>query len=331
MRIQLRIQAQQLGDGVVRQRDTVSASAGDQIGTDSALDAGLPVRISLSLLGERDVGEGADAGAQVVDQFFRVLDSAVVGEIHGLWRVGHELVEAGEPGVGIEGDRGGRGEQPGAGGGVEFAVGDAEGVAGEEAAAGLVVNAAVVIGVAGRVEEDQGAVGEIEGVAVVRDDDPLLGHGCECAEVTGKGVLAVDRRGAGSEAARVDHVGRALGMDHQAGVGARRHQGAGSAAVVEVDMGRDDEVHMLRGQAQVGDHAEQTRDGVGGARVDEGKPVRGTHQVAGGETVPVEAGLEAIDTLVDVSVRCGCGGHVRVCSDSSRLFWMGRSLNQALS
>ncbi|CRI64996.1 hypothetical protein THIOKS12210041 [Thiocapsa sp. KS1] len=331
LRIKLRIQAQQLGDGVVRQRDTVGAGAGDQIGTHGALDAGLAVGVHVVRLGQCDVGEGADAGAQVVDQIGGVLDSAVVGEIHGLWCVGHELVEAGEPGIGIEGDRGGRGEQPGAGGGVEFAVGDAEGVAGEEAAAGLVVDAAVVIGVTGRVDEPQRAAGEVEGVAVLGDDDALFRHRRECAEVSCEGVLAVDGGGAGGQAARVDHVGRAFRVDHQARVRAGGHQGTCSAAVVEVDVGRDDVVHMLRSQTQVVDHAEQTRNRVGGARVDEGKPIRRAHQIAGSEAVPVETGLKAIDTGVDLLVGAGAvdmrvGAPIRIAC----LGW-GPSLNQAPS
>ena len=59
-----------------------------------------------------------------------------------------------------------------------------------------------MIGVAGGVDEDEGAAGEIDDVAVLCSDHPLGGHRHERAEVAFEGLCAVDLGGARREPAR---------------------------------------------------------------------------------------------------------------------------------
>ena len=62
-------------------------------------------------------------------------------------------------------------------------------------------------------------------------------------------------------------------------------------------MGWDHPVDMPGRQPEVFDHAEQARYRVRGSGVDDGEPVALTDQIAGGEAVAVEPGLDAEDVV----------------------------------
>jgi hypothetical protein len=84
-----------------------------------------------------------------------------VGQVDALRALIQQALDGGAQHVRLELHRRRRGQHPGPGGGVELAVAQAEGVAGEPAARGGVPDAVVVAGVAGGVGEQQFAAGQL--------------------------------------------------------------------------------------------------------------------------------------------------------------------------
>ncbi len=99
---------------------------------------------------------------------------------------------------------------------------------------------------AGRVDEAELTAREVEGLAVIGGDDARLWYRLERAKVSGKGVLAVDCGRASGEFGWIDEVRRALGVGHQGRVRASGHERAGAAGMVQMHMGGDHIVHVLR-------------------------------------------------------------------------------------
>ena len=120
----------------------------------------------------------------------------------------------------------------------------------------------MVIGVARGVEKAQDPPAEVDLGPVLQGQDPPLGDRHQVAEGGGELGLAVDLRGPGGEPGGVDHVARPLRVDGERRPRALLHQGAGAAGVVEVDMGRNDVVHLVRRMAQGGEGGHQQRDRV---------------------------------------------------------------------
>ena len=88
---------------------------------------------------------------------------------------------------------------------------------------------------------------------------------------------------------------RALGMDHQPGIGTAGHDLAGAACVVQMHMGGDDVVDGLRREPERGDHGEYPGYRPPGARFHARQAISRANQITGGQAGTVEAGLDAID------------------------------------
>ena len=186
---------------------------------------------------------------------------------------------------------------------IELPVGNAEGVAGENAVAGGIVDAEVVAGVAGGVDEGQHAAVEVDPVAIIRCDDALGRRRQDVAIEPMEQRFAIDGDGAGDQFGRVDQVARALGMHHQARIRTSRQQGARGAGMIEVDMGGDHIVDRLGAYAQLCQAGEQVRDGMLGAGIDQGGMAALDDEVNGSQAGTQIAGIDGVDAVFVVSGR----------------------------
>ncbi len=208
-----------------------------------------------------------------------------------------KAIDGGVQGVRIELDRGRGRHDEGARAGIELAIGQAEGVAGETAAAGRVPDRVVMARMAGGVQAGQDTAGQVHFVAVGSLDHALGRDRPQATVVALHDVLAVHLAGTGPQLRRVDHVPRAARMHHQARIGQLRHQLARAAGMVQVHVGENQPVHGPRFQSGVGECMQQSRDRMIGPAVDEGGPVLFHHQVGGVEVRPVESGIDGVNAV----------------------------------
>ena len=110
---------------------------------------------------------------------------------------------------------------------------------------------------------------------------------------------AVDARRASDETRRIDEVARAARMDDEPRVRQVLHQQARAAGMVEMDVGRDDVVDRVDADAGASERREQARDGVVGARVDEGGAAALDDQVGRVEERAMKAGVDDADAVAD--------------------------------
>ena len=214
-----------------------------------------PVRIALFLV-QRDPHVLPDALAQHLKIALRVFDPAEMCQAAGSGAERHHVVEAGEPGVRIERNRGRRGDDQRFGVLAKFPVAEAEGVAGEQVAACVIENAAVMVGVPRGMQELQGPPTQFEALQVVGGGRPLLGDRQNVAEQLLKLLLAVHRGRAGLQFARVDHVRQSFRVHHQHRIPADIHQSPGAPGMIEVHVGRDHIAHLPGGGTDLGDRFE---------------------------------------------------------------------------
>jgi len=121
----------------------------------------------------------------------------------------------------------------------------------------------------------------------------------------------VDRRRSLHELGRVDQVAGAARVDHQPGPRQVLHQQAGAAGVVEVDMGRDDQIDRIDRQAQARQGRHQVRHRVVGPGVDEGGAAVLDDQVGGVEVRPEEGGVDDVDAVRQALDSVAGSGSVR--------------------
>ena len=182
---------------------------------------------------------------------------------------------------------------------VELAVRQAEGVAGEQAAAALVPHAVVVPRVAGCVEQAQGAIGQVQFHAVGAFEHALGAHRHHRADRALHLVGTVDGAGTGDQFGRIDQVTRAQRVHDQPGVGQRGHQRARTTGVVQVHVRGDHPVDRIARHAGGFERVQQARHRVARAGVDEGGAAALDHQVRGIEVRPLITGVNGPDAVAE--------------------------------
>ena len=275
----------------------------------AALERLVPVGCAAHLFGQRH--HLVDLALQQGTQAGHFGHAAVVREVHAGRVVREHAVDrcVQRRRVELNGRR--RRQDEGALLGVQFAVAQAEGVAGEPAARLRVPDAVVVPGVARGVGEVQRPAGQVQRHAVVRGVHAVRGHGHQFAVGAFHLRLAIDREGALPQRRRVDHVPDTARMHPQQCVRQCLHQQAAAAGVVQVHMGGDDPVDRVARQAQGLKRRQQPRHGEVGATVDEGGPPFMHQQVGGVEAVAVKAGVHGVDAVAQRLQEGGQGVHGR--------------------
>ena len=168
--------------------------------------------------------------------------------------------------------------------------------------------------VAGRVEEQQLAAGERDRHAVARPVD-AFGRDADDAAVGAFHFLgAVDAGRALHEARRVDQVPRAARMDDEPRARQLLHEQADAAGVVEVNVGRDDEVDRVRAEPERAERGEQARHRVVGARVDEGGATLLDDEIRRVEAWPMKAGVDRVDAVAQRFDEVGEAGDQGFCA-----------------
>ncbi len=228
-----------------------------------------------------------------------VADAPVVRDEDLLRAVPEHPLDRSSQRLGLELHRRRRRHDPRAGGGVELAVRETEGVAGEEAPARLVPDAVVMHRVTRRVEELQRPAGKLDRHAVGRLEDALGRHRHQRAVRAFDLLGAVHRGRAFHQVHGVDQVSRAARMDDEPRFRQLLHQEARAAGVVEMHVGGDDVVDRIDAEPDRVECREQARHRVVGARVDEGGTVALDDQVGGVESRAVKAGIDDVDAMAD--------------------------------
>ena len=158
---------------------------------------------------------------------------------------------------------------------------------------------------AGGIDAQQRAPGQVDLVAVFGHHHALRRHRHQLTVVLGKHFLTVDADGAGGQPCRIDQMRRGARMGDQACIGQVLHQGAGAAGVVQVGVGGDQPVHLGRCQPGLLQRGQQHRHAVVGAAVDEGAAAVFHHKVGRVETWPHVTSVDGVDAVF---------GHVPSCA-----------------
>ncbi|MCU0988538.1 MAG: hypothetical protein MUE63_02850 [Xanthomonadales bacterium] len=230
--------------------------------------------------------------SHVVGQPPQVAHPPEMGQVHVLGAALHQAPDGLRERRRIELDgRGGRKDERPAGG-IQFAVGNAEGVAAEPAAAVFVPDTEVMPRVAGRIEELQRALADLQAAAVLHDDHAVFRHRQQRAVLFFVLFVAVYGPGAGLQPRRVDHVPGAARVHDQRRVGQAPHQAARAARMVQVDMGHDDVAYLLHAPPALRDDRQDALAAVIVAGLDHGQRRIGLQQVTGGHARPDHAAVD---------------------------------------
>ncbi len=157
----------------------------------------------------------------------------------------------------------------------------------------------------------QRPAGELERHAVAALDDALGGDRHQRSVRALDFGGAVDRGRALHQVRRIDHVPGAARMNDEARSRQLRHQQPDASGVVEVDVGRDDEVDRVALESGGGERREQARHRVVRAGVDEGGAAAFDDQIGGVEQRPVKPSVDDVDAVrqrFDEVRRCRRGG-----------------------
>ena len=108
----------------------------------------------------------------------------------------------------------------------------------------------MVIGVSGRVDEQQRPAGKIDHFSIVRLQYAWFIHRGYATVQVFEALLAIYLGSAGNQLSGVNHVLRPFFVYHQLGVGAKLHQGAGAASMIQVNVGQNYQLDMIVAQPQ---------------------------------------------------------------------------------
>ena len=131
---------------------------------------------------------------------------------------------------------------------IEFPIGKAECVAGEEGIALLVEDAVVVTRVSGRIEKQQRSAVEIQPEFIRRLDDPACIYRVDIPVHALEFRFAVDGHGAGDKARRICHMAGSTRMHHQFGVREMAHEFPRAPRMIEMDMSDKHVCHICGSQ-----------------------------------------------------------------------------------
>ncbi len=224
--------------------------------------------------------------------------AAVVGQVHRLRAIAQHALDRGLHRFRVELHRRRGREDEGPLRAVQLAVGNAEGIAGEPAAAACIPHAVMVQCVARGVQQHQLAAGQVDTVAVLGHHHTMFGNGLDTTIAARDFLGTVHRRGTGNQPGRVDHVRRTARVQHCLCVGQLLHQQAGAAGVVQVHVREQQPVHRVNGQTRVGQRLQHRRHRQAGATVDERGAVVFNDQIGRVEVGTLEAGIDGVDAGV---------------------------------
>ena len=244
---------------------------------------------------ERD--EGIDAGMHIAPQALDLGDAPVVRQEHRGRRDAEDPVDRGVQLPGVEVARGGRREHERARTDVEIAVGDAEGIAGEEPVGVRIDDHLVVAGVTGRVQELETAAREREPVVILGHDDALRRDRANLAVQPPIGGCAVDLDRASDQLVGRREVCGTARVHGDPRVRQALDERAGAAGMIEVDVGQEHPVDVRGLETAARERGEQQRHRESRARIDEGRAAAVDDQVAGVEPQPQVLGVDRGDAM----------------------------------
>lgn len=197
--------------------------------------------------------------------FFDWRVGAVVCEADARGFAAADFVEAGAPDFEVDVRRRGDGRDE-----IVFGEAKARGVADVGDAGGLIEVGDVMRGVAGSVGDFDIAACEAELFAAAEDLQILRRNGEEFAKHGLHGV-AIEASGAAQELFGIGHVRRAdfVDVDFERRIFA--DEGAGSASVIEVNVGEEDEIKVAHGEAARSEFRFQIGEATRRAAIDEGE------------------------------------------------------------
>src|SRR6516165_6834500 len=229
------------------------------------------------------------AGRKLTDLLFErggeARDAGHAAEMHEIDRLGREAqhaVDRGDVLLRIELRRHGGGRDECAIRSVESAIGDAEGVAAEQAGVRTVDDHVVMLRMTWGVDELERTPPEHDALAVSdcvyalgRDGQQLPIHATEA-------LLTVHRLRAGDELCGVDHVRCTARMQQYAGTGQFAYQPAGTTGMIEVHVGEQQVIDRCARDAELLERSEQVGDGRVRSHIDERRPPAIDNEVRGG-------------------------------------------------
>ena len=169
---------------------------------------------------------------------------------------------------------------------INLAVGKAEGIPGKDVPRARIVYADVVSRVPGRIEKAQFAAVEFYAVIVRRLDDAFIGDRDHHAVHAQRLLLSVHPYCSFHQPARVRNVAGTPGVYREFCVRQPGHQQSGAPGMIQVDVGEDNEIHIIGAQPLLLQGFQHQRNGAVRRRVDDcdapvfDDDVHGTHQAA---------------------------------------------------
>mmetsp|Transcript_11370 Transcript_11370/g.22085 ORF Transcript_11370/g.22085 Transcript_11370/m.22085 type:complete len:294 (-) Transcript_11370:117-998(-) len=266
------------------------------------LEAFMPVRRVTQRLGQRHhfVHLFQQQRGQAAHLGHRAADAAVMRDLHRDRLRGQQARDRRLQCRGIELHRRAGRQDPRPAVDIEVAVGQAEGIAGEPAAAALVPEGMVMLGMARAVNQAQRPAAEVDDLFVMRGQRTLRRHRHQLAIAALHFLLAIDGPRAQPQGLGVDQMAQAARMHQRARAGQGLHDQAHAAGMIQVHMGRDHPVHRVARQPERIQRRQQARGSVVGAGVDEGGMAVLDHQIGRIEARALEAGVDGIDAVAEV-------------------------------
>ena len=221
--------------------------------------------------GARDGHEVVDGVDHVVGQPGAITHLAIVSQVDLARTKLHQPDDGCLQLAGIELRWRGRRHDPRTARGIELTVGNAEGIAGEDAVGAMVDNGLVMQRVSGRVHAFEHPPGQLESLSILGDRDALALDRQDLAIQLRIELLTVNRSRRGDECRGIEHVWRATRVKHTGGTRQRAHERTGAAGMIEVNMREEQVVHRVRGDLQLLERREYQRNGSIRAGIDDGR------------------------------------------------------------
>ncbi len=244
-----------------------------------------------------DGGKGIDAVVQVARQPVQVSHAPVVREKHVTRIHLHETVNRAVHRIGVELDRGGRRKDEFAARGVEFPVRQTEGVAGKKRVAAGIMNAQMMACMARCIQQQQFTSAEIKAHPVFSRHDPFRRDRYDRSETSRRFVRSVDGLHALEQLRRISQMAYTARMHDRACLWQAPHEFTGSARMVEVHMGQDHIVDVVRINVLLRKHRHQAVDRMCSARVDDCHAAVFQQKMNGSKPRPAVAGIDCNDSV----------------------------------
>lgn len=152
---------------------------------------------------------------------------------------------------------------------IEGTIRNTEGIAGEHDVGATIMDAVMVQGMPGRMQEIQAAGAKIQAVTFVHRNDAFRGNRLDAAIKLDKGLFAINRLGAGNQFFRVHEMRRTARVHDDFRVRQFFQQGARATGVIKVNVRKQDVIDVLDRDILQLQRVQQRRHGMRGAGVNE--------------------------------------------------------------